>query len=194
VSGASKQWRMLSTASSATSRRSERARARARNAIRIYEGADRGRRGARGQATRHVGEHRAAGRARTTLRDRSRDLARNNPWASRMLDIMSRTCGRQRHRAGFEHRQRQDRQSSQFALEDLVDQADITGCLIVLCDARPRCPRDGRGRRNVIRFIDTRAARCESVPLKLQLLEGDFIDESREGIFAKAARDDRRRA
>jgi capsid protein len=64
------------------------ARACARNAIRIYEGADRGRRGASWNATGTSANTELQG-AITPLRDRSRDLGRNNPSAARMLDIVA---------------------------------------------------------------------------------------------------------
>jgi lambda family phage portal protein len=164
------------------------ARARARQAIRVYEGADRGRRGAAWQATGSSANGELQN-ALAPLRDRSRDLARNNPWASRMLDIMSsHIVGNGIVPVSNTGSDKIDNRVNSL-WEDFVDQADVTGCLsfYAMQDLAVRSmieSGDVAGR-----FIDTELRDSTAVPFQIQLLESDFIDASREGLFALAADD-----
>jgi capsid protein len=64
-----------------------RARARAQiGAVRSYDGAQRNRR-TTGWRTSNAGPITEVRAGRAMLRDRSRDLVRNNPWASAALDV-----------------------------------------------------------------------------------------------------------
>jgi lambda family phage portal protein len=160
------------------------ARARARNAIRIYEGADRGRRGGSWVSSGTSANTELQG-ALTTLRDRSRDLTRNVPWASRMLDIMcSHAVGNGIVPVSNTGSDKIDNQVNAL-WQEWIEEADITGRLTfyALQDLAVRAMVEGG--ESVIRFIDRELRDVESVPLKLQLLEGDLIDESREGIFTE---------
>lgn len=158
-------------------------RARARNAIRIYEGADRGRRGSSWNANGSSANTELQ-RAIQPLRDRSRDLARNNAWAARMLDIMcSHSVGNGIVPVCNTGSDRLDNQVNSL-WEEFVDQADVGGCLsfYAMQDLAVRSMIESGD--VVMRFIDREINSREAVPLKLQLLEADFIDQSREGVFA----------
>lgn len=158
-------------------------RARARSAIRIYEGADRGRRGASWQALGTSANTELQG-ALSPLRDRSRDLGRNNPWAARMLDIMaSHAVGDGIVPVSNTGSDKIDNRVNSL-WEDWVDQADITGCLsfYAMQDLAVRSMVESG--EIVGRFIDRELTDKTAVPLKLQLLEADFIDHYREGVFA----------
>lgn len=160
------------------------ARARARQAIRIFEGADRGRRGASWQATGASANTELAG-AQHVLRDRARDLARNNPWAARMLDIMSsHIVGNGIVPVSNTGSDKIDNRVNSL-WEDFVDQADITGCLsfYAMQDLAVRSMIESG--EIISRFIDTELHDSMAVPFKVQLLESDFIDGAREGVLGE---------
>jgi capsid protein len=128
------------------------ARARARNAIRIYEGADRGRRGARG-ASRHVGEHRAAARSHRCA------IARAiSPATIRGHRACSTSCRRTSVGNGIVPVSNTGSDKIDNRVNSLwktwIDQADITGCLsfYAMQDLAVRAMIEGGER---IRFIDT---------------------------------------
>lgn len=161
------------------------ARARARNAIRIYEGADRGRRGSSWSA-RGTSANTELQSAIGPLRDRSRDLARNNPWAARMLDVMcSHVVGNGIIPVSASGSDKIDNRVNNL-WNDWIEECDVTGGLhfYALQDLAVRSMIEGG--ETVTRFIDRELVKNTAVPLRLQLLESDFIDSSREGQFATA--------
>src|SRR5207302_5127336 len=118
------------------------------------------------------------------LRDRSRELARNNPWASRMLDILSsHSVGNGIVPVSNTGSDKIDNRVNSL-WQDFCEQADITGCLsfYAMQDLAVRSMVESG--EVVLRFIDREMRDEEAVPLKLQLLEADFIDHFREGLFA----------
>ncbi|MGY3278136.1 phage portal protein [Bradyrhizobium sp. S3.7.6] len=159
------------------------ARARARTAIRLYEGADRGRRAGGWVASGTSANSELQG-AISPLRDRSRDLARNNPWAHRMLDILcSHSVGNGIIPVSNTGSDKLDNQVNAL-WEEFCEQSDITGCMnfYAMQDLAVRSMAESG--EIVLRFIDREMTDREAVPLKLQLLEADFIDQDREGLFA----------
>jgi len=160
------------------------ARARARMQQRIYEGADRGRRGASWNAT-GTSANTELQAAISPLRDRSRELARNNPWAARMLDIIpSHVVGNGIVPVSNTGSDKIDNRVNSL-WEDFCDQADITGCLSLYAMQDLAVRAMVEGGESVVRFLDQELSDNIAVPLKLQLLEADFIDHFREGVFAQ---------
>lgn len=158
-------------------------RARDRKAIRIYEGADRGRRGASWAAARGTSANTELQGAIGDLRDRSRELAQNNPWASRMLDVLaSHTVGNGIVPVSNTGSKKIDNQVNAL-WEEFCEQADIRGLLSFYAMQVLAVRSMVQSGDVVIRFIDRELRDDEAVPLKLQLLEADFIDHFREGIF-----------
>jgi lambda family phage portal protein len=165
------------------------ARARARNLIRSYEGADRGRRGSSWGNSSGTSANTELSTAIVSLRDRTRELARNNPWAARMLDILpSHIVGNGIVPVSNTGSDKIDNRVNSL-WNDFCEQADITGCLSLYAmqDLAVRAMIEGG--ESVIRFVDTDLRDDEAVPLKLQLLEADFIDHFREGLFATGRND-----
>lgn len=159
------------------------ARARARNAIRIYEGADRGRRGASWRASGTSANTELQG-AIGLLRDRSRDLSRNVPWAARMLDIMSsHSVGNGIVPVSNTGSDKIDNRVNSL-WEDWIDEADVTGrsTFYALQDLAVRSMIESG--EVVARFVDRELNDSTAVPLQLMLLEADLIDQDREGIFS----------
>ncbi|MDR0547029.1 MAG: phage portal protein, partial [Dysgonamonadaceae bacterium] len=61
---------------------------------RVYEAADKGRRGAALRLARSTGANREISGALVTLRDRSRHMSRNNAWGKRAIEaIVKHTTG-----------------------------------------------------------------------------------------------------
>jgi lambda family phage portal protein len=160
------------------------ARARARAQLRIYDAAQPGRRATAWRA-RNTSANSEIGLAMQPLRNRARELGRNSPWAPRMLDVMvAHTVGtglRPVPRTGSD---RLD-QKVLALWEEWNAEADVEGLLSF--DAQ-----QGLAMRSIIesgeivlRFVDQQLEnRRAKVPMNVQLLEGDFIDHQREGVYS----------
>jgi len=163
-------------------------RARDRAALRIYEGAEpAGPRASAWRGARGSSANTELSNALTRLRDRSRDLARNSPWAPRMLDIYVASavgCGlRPVPHTGSD---RLDAKVMKL-WEEWNKEADAEGMLSFDAQqglAMRSCIESGEV---VGRFIeqDMRSNGRSKVPLKFQLLESDFIDASRDGLVGQ---------
>ena len=153
------------------------------DALRRYDGASRGRR-TDGWLTQGTSADAAASLGRKTLRDRSRDLVRNNPYAAKAVQvIVSNTIG-----TGIVAQakaQRSRRRSQQFTdvwrgwatdplqcdfngrLDFYGIQALVLRCVVESGEAliRRRTPTDG-----------------QRIPLQLQVLEPDLLDTSHDGV------------
>lgn len=118
------------------------------------------------------------------LRDRSRELVRNTPHANRMLDILcSHTVGTGILPVSNTGSDRIDKQVDQL-WADWVAQADVTDresfdALQVL--AVRAMIESGEV---VARYIDRELDEKLPVPMQLQILEADFIDQARDGIYS----------
>jgi len=153
--------------------------------MRIYDGAAPGRR-ATAWRTRHTAANAEIQTALRALRDRARDLVRNTPHASRILNVwVNHAVGTglrpvcKTGAAGLDKRVQQ-------LWEDWQASADVEGVLSFAgqqCLAVRSMIESGEV---VIRFIDRKPDDPDvetPVPLKIQLLEADFIDQYREGIY-----------
>lgn len=157
-------------------------RARARHALRIYEGASVGRRASSFKALNTSANAEIQGALRP-LRSRARDLARNTPYAARMLDIItSHVVG-----TGITPIPDTGEDVLDRRLENLWDdwerQADVTGRMGFYGMQALSVRGMVESGESVIRFIDRPLDDPRRVPLQLQLLEGDFIDQWRDGIY-----------
>lgn len=167
-----------------------RARARlALSAVRDYDAATKGRRGAslRGRGT---GANTEIGPALGTLRDRARDLCRNTPHGPRMLDVLvAHAVGTGISVVWDTGSDRQDR-IVRSAWEEWSRRADIRGGDFAGLQALAlRSTIEGGD--CLVRMIDRRVGDGRRVPFALQGLEGDHIDESRDGVGTTAERESR---
>ena len=148
-----------------------------RLAKRGYDAANRSRRTS-GWLTRSSGANSEIGTTLATLRDRHRDLARNNPWARRAIAaIVNNTIG-PGIRAQWSDPQRQALWSNWFEREiDADGRVDGYGLQALTMRAivesgealvrrRPRRPADGL-----------------TVPLQIQVLEPDYLDHTKSGAL-----------
>jgi lambda family phage portal protein len=174
---------LIAAVSPAAALNREAARVRL-EALRRYEGASRGRR-TDGWRTSGTSADAAAAPGLKMLRDRSRDLVRNNPYASKAVQvIVSNTIG-----TGIvaqARAQRSRRRSQQFT--DLW--------LNWALDSR-QCDYDGRAdfyglqalaMRCIVEsgevLIRRRTSSGQRVPLQLQIMEPDFIDTTKDVALA----------
>lgn len=162
------------------------ARIRARHAVRIYEGAGGGRRGASWRA-QHTAANAEIQLSIRTLRDRARELVRNEPHASRALDIMvAHAIGTGLVPVSTTGSDRIDRQVGDL-WEEWQSDADVSGELSFYAMQQLAVRSMLESGEVVIRFIDGEPDRGivgNPVPLRLQVLESDFIDHFRDGIYS----------
>ena len=162
------------------------ARTRARHALRMYEGAAVGRRAASWKAL-HTSANAELQTAMRPLRDRSRDLARNTPYAARMLDIITS------HAVGSGIVPVPDTGSDRYdrRLEDLWGdwerKADVTGQMTFYGQQALSVRSMVESGETVLRFIDQPLDGKLRVPFQVQTLEADFIDQWRDGIYGDPA-------
>ncbi len=160
-------------------------RARARHALRVYEGATVGRRATSWKALNTSANAEIQGALRP-LRDRARDLARNTPYAARMLDIItSHTIG-----TGIVPNIDTGSDKLDRRLETLwgewEEEADVTGQMGFYAMQALAVRSTVESGEAVLRFIDKPFDDPLRVPLGLQLLEADFIDQWRDGVYGNA--------
>lgn len=157
-------------------------RAKARVALRSYEGATTGRRTSSFKARSTSANAELQGALRP-LRDRSRDLARNTPYAARMIDIITS------HVIGCGITPNIDTGSDKLdaRLETLWGewerQADVTGQMGFYGLQALAVRGMIESGETVLRFIDRPLDDTRLVPLQMQALEADFIDQWRDGVY-----------
>lgn len=150
---------------------------------RAYDGARAGRRGASftaGATSANV----EIGAALARLRDRSRDLVRNTPAGARIVDVhVGHTIGTGITAVPDTGRDRDDRILGE-AWEEWCAESDVEGvnCFGGQQAIAYRSMLEGGD--SLIRKIPMRSDSGLRIPLKLQVLEGDFIDAARDqGVF-----------
>lgn len=149
-----------------------------------YEGAQRNRQ-TDGWITRPTSaDTEIYGRART-LRDRSRDLVRNNPYAAKAVaSLVSNIIGEgivPRPVTGSVSKDKKIRQAFErwtFRC-DLEGQLDFYGLQTLICREMVE------GGEVLIRKRQRKRLDDKDVPLELQVLEADFLDAFRNGILKK---------
>jgi lambda family phage portal protein len=165
-------------------------RQRVRMAKRIYEGAAIGRRAASWKAL-HTSQNAESMYALRPLRDRSRDLARNTPHAARMLDILTaHTVGTGIIPVSATGKDGLDNKVNQL-WEDWAHNCDITGMMNFYAMQALAVRSMVESGEVVIRMIDQElpdadaggSLRKAPVPTYLQILEADYIDQFRDGIY-----------
>lgn len=141
-----------------------------------YDGATKGRRGASFRAG-STSANGALGPALQTLRDRSSDLVRNTSVGARIIDILGS------HVVGTGIGVTWESGKAQRLWDEWVPQADIEGDL----DLHGLCLAGVRGwferAESLFRFVPLKMGGERRIPFALQCLEGDFLDDSRDGVF-----------
>jgi len=158
------------------------ARARARNAMRMYEGATAGRRTTsfRGRATSANTE---IAQGIGNLRDRARDLVRNTPHGPRLLDIMcSHIIGTGIRPVSATGKDKLDDRIERL-WKDWQDAAGIEGLLSFYAQQELGVRSMIQDGEVVLRMIDQRLKDAPTaVQMQIQMLEGDHIDTTRDGV------------
>lgn len=139
-----------------------------------YDGAQSGRR-TDGWATTSSSADSESGTALVKLRDRARDLVRNNPYAARAVDVkVSNTIG-----AGIVAEVKNRRLSQAWSAFvdgcDADEKLDLYGLQALI----ERCRMESG--EALVQFVPSRLI-TGSVAMKLRVLEPDYLDSSRDGI------------
>ncbi|MGL4963178.1 MAG: phage portal protein [Inquilinus sp.] len=157
----------------------KRARARAViEAVRGYEGAKGGRR-TDGWYTPSTSANAEVGPAMTRLRNRARDLVRNSPYAARIVDVLTANIVG----SGIVPRSKTGDKDLDRKVNDIwsrwVDQADADGQLDYYGLQALMVRGMIESGEQLMRFRPRRASDGLVVPLQVQVLEPDFIDDGR---------------
>lgn len=149
---------------------------------RSYDGARSGRRRI-GFSARGSSANIAIGRSIATLRDRARNEVRNNPHCHAIVDVMVR------HVVGTGitpvWNTGSDRLDNAVNLlwEEQVARSDVEGETNFYGQQELACRSMIEGGETISRYIDIPYTEDRRTPARLQLLEGDHIDTSRDGTF-----------
>lgn len=161
-------------------------RARARHAMRVYEGATSGRRGASWRA-RNTSANAEIHSGLRPLRARAHDLVQNTPHATRMLDILAA------HIVGTGivpvPNTGKDRIDNRVGAlwDEWQKQGDVEGIDSFYSMQRLAVRSMIESGEVVMRFIDRERQKSKSaVPLQMQMLESDHIDATRDGPIVQS--------
>ena len=164
------------------------ARARARYATRIYDAATVGRRGSSWR-NRNTSANAEIQLALRPLRDRCRELVRNTPHAGRMVSVfVSNTVGVGLRPVADTGSDGLDKRVLEL-WQEWQETADVEGVLTFAAQQALAVHSMIETGEVVLRFIDRRPDELKQlgiespIPLQTQLLEADFIDQWREGIY-----------
>lgn len=164
----------------------KRAQARmALNVVRAYEGASKGRR-TDGWRTAGTSANSETRRALPLLRDRARDLVRNNPYAARGVNVIASNLVGYGIKTAIQTPNKKAAKSLQAAYIawaestecDADGQHDIYGLQEVIARGVVE------GGEMLVRRRWRRASDGLTVPLQLQVLEGDFIDTAKDTVLS----------
>jgi lambda family phage portal protein len=150
--------------------------------IRVYEAADKGRRGAAFRQARSTGANMEIAKALVTLRDRSRHMSRNNGWAKRAVEAIARhTIGE-----GIQPAPIGELNKTKKIKEIWREWAGTTDCdwygktsFYGLQELAMRSIVEGGETLIIRRWVKDNES---GIPFRLQLAEGDQLDHSRNGI------------
>ena len=161
------------------------ARARARLMARSYEAAQAGRRTSGWGRALTDPNAAAQGAQLANLRAHARDLVRNNPWARRGLQTITRNT------VGWGIRPKATGRGADRVMELFRSWGETTDC-----DAAGRLTFFGLQRQVMrtvveagevlVRMRPRRLTDGLAIPMQLQILEPDFIDTSRDGLIGEA--------
>lgn len=151
---------------------------------RIYEAADKGRRGKSFRMAGSTGANREIAGALVTLRNRSRHMVRNNGWAKRAVECITKhTIGE-----GIQPAPLGDLTKTKKVKEIWKLWAETTVCdwygkstFYGLQELAMRTIVEGGDVIAIKRWVKLEVGDDCGVPLKIQLCEGDQIDHSRDG-------------
>ncbi len=156
-------------------------RVQARAALSGYEAANNGRRRV-GIVARGGSANTAIGQGLGPLRDRARNLVRNTPHGFAMVDVMVRHCvGAGIMPVWNTGSDRLDRQVTSL-WEQFVKRADVEEELDFYAMQALEVRSMIEGGESLARFVDLQYAEDPKIPFRVQLLEGDHIDSSRDGL------------
>lgn len=156
-------------------------RARARMALRQYDAAVSGQRriGFGGRGTSANSE---VGGALRTIRDRARSMVRNTAHGHAIVDVMVRhVVGTGIAPVWNTGSDRLDNRARAL-WDEWATRSDIEGELDFYAQQALWVRSMVEGGESLMRFVDRRYQEDPRTPLRLQLLEGDHIDGSREGV------------
>lgn len=158
------------------------ARARARRLIRAYDGASQGRRGTAWQGATRVSMNSEIAYSLATLRNRARELVRNNGYAARMLDIFpAHVVGEGIRPASITGSDGLDKRIGDL-WEEWQAHADVTDHLSFY-GMQVLAVRSMMESGDIPMRYVPREQKGDEIPLKLQLMESDFIDHFRDGLY-----------
>jgi lambda family phage portal protein len=154
---------------------------RVRDRVRRYEGADRGRR-TQGWVTQDSSPTAATRGALHDLRARCRDLRRNNPWASSAVRELAANVAGIGVRPRFTHERDEELRRATELWEEWASttQADASGRETFFTMQAAAFEGLVDGGETLVRRRLRRAEDALSVPLQVQLLEGDHLDTLRD--------------
>lgn len=160
-------------------------RARARAAIRVYEGALSDRRSTNWKPKLGSSANADLGLSIGPLRDRARHLVQNTTHAPRAIDvIVNNAVGTGIMPVPRTGSDGLDNKVTQL-WQDWQASADAEGMLTFNSMQQLALRSIIQSGEVLCRFVETGANSSGRVPLRLQLLEADLIDHARDGIFAQ---------
>lgn len=167
-------------------------RARARLALRQYDAAVSGQRriGFGGRSTSANSE---VGGALRTIRDRARSMVRNTPHGHAIVDVMVRHVVGTGITPVWNSGSDRDDKNVGLLWEEWTTRCDVEGELEFYAQQALRVRSMVEGGESLIRLVDRTYSQDPRTPLRLQLLEGDHIDGSRDGVIADGPKGERAR-
>jgi len=126
------------------------------------------------------------------LRNGSRDLTRNNPWAKKAIGVISTQTVGSGIRPEFHGKERQDSESVKGYAEGWARWANTTECDYdglknwagIQEQIMRSVPQDGEAliRKRLLTSAQQRSKKL-TIPLQLQVLEADFLDSFKDGVI-----------
>lgn len=157
-------------------------RARARAAlrlVRLYEGANTSRRTANWK-TSGASANAEISSALTRLRNRSRDLVRNNPYARRAIAALVGNAIGTGITLGIKNAQARKAWGAWSKEADYFGDNDLNGLMALVA----RTAFEGGDCLVIRKRVTAAEAGRSGVPLKIKVLEGDFLDTNKHGPLA----------
>ncbi len=157
-------------------------RVKARTALRAYEGATVGRRASSFRALSTSANAEIQGALRP-LRDRSREMGRNTPYGARMLDVFAASAVGSGIVPVWDTGSDPLDERLTNLWGEWEEQSDVEGVMGFYAQQVLATRSTVEAGEVVARFIDRPFDDPTKVPLQLQLLEADYIDQWRDGIY-----------
>jgi lambda family phage portal protein len=164
-------------------------REQARRALRAYDAASKGTRRTSSWGARGTSQNAEVYAAAQTLRDRSRELSRNNPFVKRAIQSMSNNVVGTGIRAKINSKNKRQKDK---VYQDWVNWFETTDC-----DNDSR--KNGYGIQKMVMRAVSESGDCliikkwdrsRSVPIKLQVLEIDYLDVNKNTLSSSGLNSD----